>query len=244
MSIRVLVNGAYGRMGSLSCETIEAHDELILAGRCGSKDDLNTLIDDTQPDVVLDFSTAHSVWQNAQIILSKSIRPIIGASGLKPEQVEQLSSLASKKQLGGLVVPNFSIASLLMMRCSAEIAKYLNHAEIIEMHHDKKIDSPSGTAIATAQKISNTAKMKTPSNSEEIVPHARGAQVNGIAVHAVRLPGIIAKQQVIFADQAETLSICHDTLSRDAFMPGVILACQKVMSLKQLHIGLDNCLDR
>jgi 4-hydroxy-tetrahydrodipicolinate reductase len=243
MSIRVLVNGAYGRMGSLSCETIETHNELILAGRCGSKDDLTALIDDTQPDVVLDFSTAHSVWENAQTITAKGIRPIIGASGLNPKQIEQLSSSSKEKQLGGLIVPNFSIASLLMMRCSAEIAKHLNHVEIIEMHHDKKIDSPSGTAIATAQKISNASKMRTLPTSKEVVPHARGAQVDGIAVHAIRLPGIIAKQQVIFADQAETLSICHDTLSRDAFMPGVILACQKVMGLKQLHIGLDICLD-
>lgn len=243
MSIRVLVNGAYGRMGSLSCATIEAHDELILAGRCGSKDDLTALIDATQPDVVLDFSTALSVWKNAQTIIAKGIHPVIGASGLSPEQIEQLSSSSKEKQLGGLIAPNFSIASILMMRCSAEIAKHLNHVEIIEMHHDKKIDSPSGTAMATAQKISDQRRISAPPPSEEIVPHARGALVNGIAVHAIRLPGIIAKQQVIFADQAETLSLCHDTLSRDAFMPGVILACQKVTSLKQLHFGLDSCLD-
>lgn len=256
-NLKILVNGAFGRMGALACETLGAHPEFKLVGKVGRQDDLSQIIEQTQPDIVLELTTAESVWKNSNIILDHQISPVIGTSGLTPEQIEQLTDKASKLKLGGLVIPNFSIGAVLQMQYAAQMAKYFSNVEIIEMHHDTKLDTPSGTAIKTAKLISenlgkrrkekNNNKIENGEKSEkkeiEIISGSRGAKQNNIPIHAIRLPGIVAKQQVIFGNPAETLIIEHNTASRKAFMPGIILACQKAKHFDTIRCGLEACLE-
>lgn len=248
--MKVLINGAFGRMGTLASETINNHPEFELVAQTSRQDDLAQVILNTQPDIVLDLTTAESVWENCNLILDHNISPIIGTSGLSSEQVEQLKIKSSQSKIGGLIIPNFSIGAVLQMQYAAKMAKYFSMAEIIEMHHENKLDAPSGTAINTAHKIGNNIgkHINTDNKSEskpelEILSGSRGAKYNNIPIHAVRLPGVIAKQQVILGNRAETLTIEHNTTSREAFMPGIILACQKVKQFDTMHVGLENCLN-
>ena len=241
--IKVIVNGAAGRMGSLAVKTIENDAECELVGQLEHDDDLSAAIKSTDADVVVDFTTAEVVFDNAMAIVNAGARPVMGTSGLTPEQLEALQQLCTAKQLGGIVVPNFSLGAVLMMKYAQDAAKYLPHVEIIEMHHDAKQDSPSGTALKTAAMIAESRKETIDVKvGRETVKGARGAAVNDIAVHAVRLPGLVAHQQVIFGAVGETLTLRHDSINRDCFMPGVLLACKKVMALDNLVYGLESVL--
>ncbi|MGE3920810.1 MAG: 4-hydroxy-tetrahydrodipicolinate reductase, partial [Gammaproteobacteria bacterium] len=169
--------------------------------------------------------------------------PVIGTTGLLAEQIQALQQMANEKKMGGIIAPNFSIGAALMMKFAAEAVEFLPQVEIIELHHDGKKDAPSGTAIKTAELIN--AKRKTipaKKHSEELFPGSRGANVNQIHIHSIRLPGFIAHQEVIFGGHNETLTIRHDSIHRSAFMPGVILACKKVIHLNHLVYGLDHLL--
>lgn len=249
---KLIINGAFGRMGKLACEAISNHPEFELIAKVGKKDNLSQIILNNQPDIVLDLTTAECVWRNSNIILDHNISPIIGTSGLNPDQIKQLCSRASALKLGGLIIPNFSIGAVLQMQYAAKMAKYFSAVEIIEMHHETKFDAPSGTAIATANKISeqlNQAPISQLHHPEltnpelNIITGSRGARQNNIPIHAIRLPGIVAKQQVLFGNNAETLTIEHNTNSREAFMPGIILACQKARQFDTILCGLETCLD-
>ena len=240
MSIRVLINGAFGRMGAASVKAISDDPELTLVGQLGSQDDLAKSIQETKADVVLDFTRADVILQNLQIIITAGARPVIGTSGLLQSQIELFQKECAAKKLGGIIAPNFSLGAVLMMKHSREFAKYFPHVEIIEMHHDGKLDSPSGTALRTAELISET-RSPTPSKPvKEIIPGARGAAHKDIPIHAVRLPGLVAHQEVIFGGIGETIRIRHDSIDRIAFMPGVCLACKKVMGLDHLIYGLES----
>jgi len=222
----ILINGAFGRMGQLACATIEKHPDFVLIAKTGRSDDLSQALEAHQPDIVIDFTNADCAWENAQILIKHPAHLIIGTSGLKKDQIDWLIQKSQEKALGGLIIPNFSIGAVLQMRCAEQIAHYFNKAEIIEAHHEKKLDSPSGTALATAERIDHaraTASCKTP-------------------IHSVRLPGLMARQEIIFGAEAETLSIVHNVLNREAYMPGLVLACQKVTTLNRIHYGLDICL--
>ena len=145
--------------------------------------------------------------------------------------------------MGGLIVPNFAIGAVLMMKFSKEAAKYLPNAEVIELHHDGKLDAPSGTAIKTANMISEIRNsFSNPISEKEIIPGSRGGSSQGVKIHSIRLPGLIAHQEVIFGGQSQTLTIRHDSFHRESFMPGVCLACKKVLSLKELVYGLEELL--
>ena len=242
--MKILVNGAFGRMGTLACSTIQAHKDFTLVATTGKSDNFSQTIIKTKPDIVLDLTSADCVWKNVNIILDHCVSPIIGTSGLTDEQLDHIKIKASHLKIGGLVIPNFSIGAVLQMRYAAEIAKYFAAVEIVEMHHDKKLDAPSSTAITTAKKISEKRKVTNDNARKEIeiLTGARGGKQNDISIHAIRLPGIVAKQEVIFGGEAETLTIEHNTISREAFMPGIILACQKVKQFDTMHLGLDACL--
>lgn len=243
MVTRVIVNGAHGKMGVLACETLKNHSEFILTAQLTKQDNLTQVIRDTKAQIVIDLTRADCVYENTLSIINEGAHPIIGTSGLITAQIKELTTLCETKQLGGIIVPNFSIAALLMMIFAAKAAEYLPEAEIIEIHHQQKLDAPSGTALKTAEMIA--AARKNPKNIlklKELIPGARGGSHHDVTIHSLRLPGVLARQEVLFGNLGETLSITHDSIDRRCFMPGVLLACQKVLSLKTLIYGLEHVL--
>jgi len=236
---RILIIGHLGKMGQAAVNAIESHPNLIYAGGCDAQQDLAQVIVQTRPTVGLDLTHPGVVFAHAQQLIAAGIHPVIGTSGLTRTQIETLKQQCDQKQLGGLIVPNFSIGAVLMMHFAAQAAAYLSDASIIETHHPQKKDAPSGTAIATAQAIQD-ARTCPPNGhaSTEHLPGSLGANHADVAIHSVRLPGKVAHQTVMLGGPGETLSIQHDTLDRSAFMPGVCLACQHVVTLQKLIEGL------
>lgn len=243
MAIKVIVNGASGKMGSLACQAIQSHSELQLVASLGRHDNLEGVIQETHAQVVVDLTRADCVFNNSQVIIKAGAFPVIGTSGLVENQIQILAAMCEEKHTGGIIVPNFSIAAVLMMRFAKEAAQFFPEVEIIEAHHQQKLDAPSGTALKTAEMISSARKEKKAIlKIKELVPGARGALHEDVSIHSIRLPGVLAKQQVIFGNSGETLMISHETIDRASFMPGVVLACQKVSSLKKLYYGLEHIL--
>jgi 4-hydroxy-tetrahydrodipicolinate reductase len=244
MSTRIIVNGARGKMGALVCETIKNHPDFELVGGLARHDNLRQAIKERQAQVVIDLTRADCVYENSLIIIENGAHPVIGSSGLVEEQIQQLQNLCAQQKLGGIIVPNFSIAAVLMMRFSAQAARFFPEVEIIEAHHQQKFDAPSGTAMKTAEMIANAQhRDKKVFPSRELLPGARGCSHQNINIHSLRLPGILARQQVIFGSNGETLALTHDSIDRVSFMPGVVLACQRVQQLDSLYYGLEQLLD-
>jgi 4-hydroxy-tetrahydrodipicolinate reductase len=239
--IKILICGAQGRMGKEAVNAIQEDSELELVGVCLRGDNLSDKINSHKPDVVLDLTTPDAVYQNCETIIAHNVRPVIGTTGLTSEQIEHIQQLCLQKQLGGIIAPNFSLSVMLMIKMAALAAQYFPQAEIIELHHDKKKDSPSGTAIKTAQII---AQNRAHNNIDVPYPNepARGSIHEQIPIHSVRLPGLIAHQQIIFGGYYESLEIKQDNFDRKSFMPGVLMACKKVIKLQNLVYGLENLL--
>lgn len=243
MSIRIIVNGAHGRMGQEAVKAIQATTDLQLVASTGKQENLATVIKETQADVVVDFTRPDCVYENALTIIDNHAHPVIGTTGLSAKQIETLQARCQQQNLGGIIAPNFSISAVLMMKAVAELARYLPHVEIIEMHHDKKLDAPSGTAIKTASLIAAARQQIAPlPECKESIPGARGGLYENIPIHSIRLPGLVAHQEVIFGGDSETLTLRHDSIHRAGFMPGVLLSCRKVSQLKQLVYGLEHLL--
>ncbi len=244
MTIRVIINGAHGKMGQATALALANNPDFMVVGKLGRNDNLATEIKNTKAQVVIDLTNADSVLENTRIIIDAGAHPVIGTSGLVHDQIKLLQDRCAKLKLGGIIAPNFSLGAVLMMKHAQEIAKYFPQVEIIEMHHAGKLDSPSGTAVRTAEMLA--AARKKPANEQkntrETIPGARGASYQNIPIHAIRLPGLIAQQQIIFGGTGETLTLRHDTLDRQCFMPGVCLASKKVLELKELVYGLENIL--
>ena len=240
--IKVIVIGAKGKMGSTTVQAINDAAHLQLCAAIDIGDSLIDTCTQHQPDVAVDFTHPSSVFENTKCLIEHNVRPVIGTSGLSVEQIEELSEWASQKKCGTLICPNFAIGAILMMKLSKEIAAYMPHCEIIEMHHNQKADAPSGTATKTAELIqsANPNINHTQLEEKEIVPGARGGNYQNIPIHSVRLPGYVAHQEIIFGGQGQTLRLRHDSIDRTSFMPGVILAVEKVMTLEHLIYGLDN----
>lgn len=244
---KVIVNGAFGRMGQITTKTINESKNFSLVGTLGHHDNLNAAIVEHQADIVIDFTHATTVYENALVIINAGARPVIGTSGLLPDQISKLQSICTEKKIGGIIAPNFSLGAVLLMKHAAEIARHFSAVEIIEMHHDGKLDSPSGTAIKSAEMIAkqlaqSPQNVNSPKPCHETLPGARGAQCQHIPIHAIRLPGLLAHESIIFGSTGETLTLRHDSISRECFMPGVLLACHKVMTLDSLIYGLENLL--
>ena len=244
MPIKVLIAGGFGRMGQITTKALETHPNLEVVGQVGREYDLKKSIKDSNAQVVVDFTSPKSVFANTSAIIEMGAHPVIGTSGLLPEQIRQLQDQCAKLKLGGIIAPNFSLGAVLMMKHAKEIVKYMPHVEIIEMHHDGKADSPSGTALRTADMLADAcATINQPGKTSiETLPNARGANHRGVNIHAIRLPGLLAHQQIIFGELGETLTLRHDSIDRLCFMPGVCLACEKVMSLDKLVYGLEEIL--
>lgn len=225
MAIKIIVNGASGKMGSVSVSHVKSEPDFKLVGESRREDDLGKIIRDTRPDIVIDFTTPAAVFNNAKIILENQARPIIGTTGLTEAEIHTLKKMADDRKIGAVIAPNFALGAILMMQLAQELIPYFPDAEIVEMHHEKKKDAPSGTAIKTAQLMVEKQKHR-----------------KDIPIHSVRLPGLFSTQSVIFGALGETLTIRHDCLDRQAMMPGLSLACRKVMSLDRLIYGLDQLL--
>ncbi len=241
MGIRVLVNGAAGKMGQLAVKTINEQADFVLVGSTQRNNDLTAEIKKTAAQIVIDVTNAESVLKNTTAIIDAGAHPVIGTSGLLPEQVKSLQERCAQLALGGIIAPNFSLGAVLMMKYAQEIAKYFPHVEIIEMHHAGKADSPSGTAIRTAEMLANK-RLQTPAilqKNHETVPGARGAIHQQVPIHSIRLPGLMAHQQIIFGGEGETLTLRCDTIDRNCYAPGILLACQKVLELDRLVYGLE-----
>lgn len=242
--IKVIINGAKGRMGREAVQAINNDSELEVVAQCDVGDDLSALIKATQAQVVVDLTIASAGFNNTKIILNAGACPVIGTSGFQTEQVKILQALALDKKCGGLIAPNFSIGAVLMMKFAAQAAKYFPDAEVIEAHSPQKEDSPSGTGIRTAELIAQ-ARLKQPvkCSDKELIEGARGADLNGVKLHSIRLPGVVAQQTVFFGGYNETLKIEHNSLSRSSFMPGICLACKAVVKRQTLVYGLELLMD-
>ena len=262
--IKVMVSGACGRMGQAVLKAVIEDSELELVGAvdlAGGADagelvglgkngvivgtDLEAVIDASSPEVMVAFTRPDVVYANAVKAIKKGVSPVIGTTGLSDEEKAELAELSKANNTPVFIAPNFAIGAVLMMLMARQAAKYMPEVEIIELHHDKKLDAPSGTALQTAAMISEVRKAHVQGNPEETekVAGARGADVDGMRIHSVRLPGYVAHQEVIFGGLGQTLTIRHDSLNRESFMPGVCLACKKVRNLEGLVIGLDKIMD-
>ncbi len=250
--IRVAVSGT-GKMGRQVAGAVAAADSMRLVGfldGLATEDTLDGLPVSNSPadffgtnpaDVVIDFTNAAWTPGLAQAALDADCRLVIGTTGLGEEFFSWLADECEKRETGAVVAANFAIGAVLMMHFAKQAARFFDSAEIIELHHDQKVDSPSGTAKTTADLMSAAREeaFSHRASEKEVLPGARGAETSGIAIHSVRLPGLVAHQEVLFGGLGQTLSIRHDTTGRDSFMPGVIAAARAVMDSKGLTVGLD-----
>ncbi len=255
--IRVLVNGALGRMGSEVCKKVWAEPDLELAGAVDIKPglvhvgdgvqvgtDLLAAINELKPDVVVDFTRPDVVMNTLRKILPLGVHAVVGTTGFKEADLKEVDALARANNTSLLIAPNFALGAVVMIKLACEAAKYFPHVEIIEKHHDNKLDAPSGTALITAQKIAEVreAMHQGHPNEKETLAGVRGGDYEGMKIHSVRLPGYVASQEVIFGGQGETLKISTDPVNRECYMPGVALGCRKIMEYSGLVYGLDKLL--
>jgi 4-hydroxy-tetrahydrodipicolinate reductase len=201
---------------------------------------------ETRADVMLDFTGPQAVRNNAVTALNSGVVPVIGATGLDADALAELQELSRERRVGVFIAPNFALGAILMMRFAEQAAVYFPDVEIIEMHHDHKLDAPSGTALKTAEWIARARQPKQqghPDESEKL-PGARGGEYEGMRIHSVRLPGLEAHQEVDFAGHGQSLVIRHDAFSRETYMPGVMLAVRKSSGLKDFVVGLEHFLEQ
>ena len=260
----VIVNGACGRMGQAVLKAVQEADGLELVGAVDIKGgadtgslvglpangilvetDLEALLARKKPEVMVDFTRPDVVFGNVMTALAHKTSPVVGTTGLSDEQKAEIAKAAEENDTPAFIAPNFALGAVLLMVMSRQAAKYMPDVEIIELHHDKKLDAPSGTAIQTAAMIAEVRKAHKQGNPDEFekLEGARGADYEGMHIHSVRLPGYVAHQEVIFGGLGQTLTIRHDSMNRESFMPGVVLAAKKVRSLEGLTVGLDKLLD-
>jgi 4-hydroxy-tetrahydrodipicolinate reductase len=225
-NIRVAVSGAAGRMGATVCEAVEGAEDMELVGTADPAlgTTLADVIADSEPDVVVDFSVPDAVFENARTCLDHVVHVVVGTTGMTGEQVNDLTEQAAQAEANCFIAPNFAIGAVLMMEASKLVAHHMPDCEIIELHHDQKVDAPSGTAKRTAELIATETGGKEP------------------PIHSVRLPGLVAHQEVVFGGLGQTLTIRHDSIARESFMPGVLLAVRKVGELDGLVVGLEHLL--
>ncbi|RMC58904.1 4-hydroxy-tetrahydrodipicolinate reductase [Lactobacillus sp. ESL0259] len=250
---KILIAGATGSMGRQAVQLVEKLPDCqlvaVLAPTASSSSDFepevkrfdNLAMVDIAADIWIDFTTPQAVYRNTKFALEHHMHPIVGTSGLTPEQTKKLQAIAQKEKIGGIIVPNFGLSAVLLMKFAQEAARYFPDAEVIEMHHADKRDAPSATAIATAKLIAENRNSENCSQTEND-SQARGANYDGIPVHSVRLPGYIAHEQVLFGGPGEALTIRQDSFSRSSFMQGVKVALSRVMDLTDLVVGLDQIL--
>jgi 4-hydroxy-tetrahydrodipicolinate reductase len=245
--MKVAVLGAKGRMGAETVAAIENASDLTLSSALDLGDSLDQLIK-TGTEVIVDFTHPDSVMKNLEFAITNGIHVVVGTTGIDDKKLSELKNLLSKNtKVGALIAPNFGLGAVLMMQFSQKAAQYFESVEIIELHHANKVDAPSGTAIRTAELITDARKQSKkgamPDASKTIIPGARGAKVGDVPIHSVRSHGYVAHQEVIFGDAGETLSIRHDSINRAGFMPGVLIGVRNVAKHPGLTVGLENYME-
>lgn len=269
--IPVLVNGAAGKMGREVIRAIAQSPDMTLVGAidrnpqyqdrdAGELAGLSALeipitdqfepmlafaAQEKQPAVMVDFTHPSSIYNNIRSAIAYGVRPVVGTTGLSSEQIAELADFADKASTGCLIIPNFSIGMVLLQQAAVAASQHFDYVEIIELHHNQKADAPSGTAIQTAEILAEMGKPFNPASVEETekLPGARGSLApEGIRIHSIRLPGLIAHQEVIFGAAGQVYTLRHDTSDRACYMPGVLLAIRKVLLLKSLIYGLEKIL--
>lgn len=245
--IRVGVFGAQGRMGAQVCQAVEHADDMKLVGTVDVGDRPLDLVD-AGAEVVVDFTNPSAVLDNIRFCVEHGVNAVVGTSGFDGDKLDTVRSwLGDQPEVGVLIAPNFALGAVLSMRFAEMAARFYESVEIIELHHARKVDAPSGTAAHTARLIAKARAAAglgpVPDATTEELPGARGATEEGIRVHSVRLSGLIAHQEVLFGQEGETLTIRHDSLDRVSFMPGVLLGVRQILGRPGLTVGLDNLLD-
>jgi 4-hydroxy-tetrahydrodipicolinate reductase len=269
--IPVVVNGAVGKMGREVIKAVASAEDMILVGAvdrhpdyqgqdigevvgCGALEvpilsDLQSVLvlatQEKVQGVMVDFTHPNSVYENTRSAIAYGVRPVIGTTGLSPAQIQDLGDFAEKASTGCLIIPNFCIGVVLLQQAAMQASQYFDHVEIIELHHNQKADAPSGTAIKTAEMLSeldksyNSASVK---ETETLTGARGGIAGDNIHIHSIRLPGLIAHQEVIFGAPGQIYTLRHDTMDRACYMPGVLLSIRKVTQLKSLVYGLEKIL--
>jgi 4-hydroxy-tetrahydrodipicolinate reductase len=243
--MRVAVLGAKGKVGATMVAAVQAADDLTLSAEVDAGDPLSALTD-ANTEVVIDFTHPDVVMDNLKFLIDNDIHAVVGTTGFTDERLAQVRTwLAAKPQVAVLIAPNFAIGAVLSMHFAQKAARYFESVEVIELHHPHKADAPSGTATRTALLIAEARKglPPNPDATSTGIDGARGADVDGIPVHSVRLAGLVAHQEVLFGTQGETLTIRHDSLDRTSFVPGVLLAVRQVADDPGLTVGIEPLLD-
>ena len=244
MGLKVGVIGARGRMGSEVCRAVEADGRLELSARVDRDDSLDSLLRGNV-EVAVDFTTPDAVKDNIHFCISNQIHAVVGTTGLSDEDIADIERWSATGSANVFVAPNFALGAVLMMTFAAQAAPYFQSAEIVERHHERKLDAPSGTSIRTASLMNEARSEAWAQHARAHAPEgSRGRDIGGVRVHSIRLPGSVAHQEVILGGQGETITIRHDSIDRSSFMPGVLLAVKSVPKLKGLTVGLEHLLRR
>ncbi len=259
-AIRVAVNGATGKMGREVVAALCREPDMEPVGAVcrqprgnslnlpdGSGDiplstSLEEVLKSTSPHVLVDFSNAEVSMAAAPVAARRGVNLVIGTTGLSPENLQELDRITKEQSIGIIVAPNFALGAVLLMHLARQAAPFFEYVDIIEMHHEAKIDAPSGTALAMARGIAQGRQYKRNHPEKEPLPGTRGGEYNGVGIHSVRMAGRSAHHEVIFGTGGQTLSLRHDTLGRDCYMPGVMRAIREAVNLKGLVVGLDKIL--
>ena len=243
--MRVGVLGAKGKVGATMVAAVQAADDLTLSAEVDAGDEM-TQLTAAGTEVVIDFTHPDVVMDNLKFLIDNGIHAVVGTTGFTQERLEQVQAwLADKPGVAALIAPNFAIGAVLSMHFARQAAPYFESVEIIELHHPQKVDAPSGTAARTAKLIAEARKdlPPNPDATSTGLDGARGADVDGVPVHSVRLAGLVAHQEVLFGTQGETLTIRHDSLDRSSFVPGVLLAVRRVKEHPGLTVGIEPLLN-
>lgn len=262
-AIRVVVHGVMGRMGRQIFTTLSHDPQVEVVGTVDRavtqeylpepgvsrliplSSSLEDVVNRTHPQVVVDFTIREAAMFAARVAASRGVNLVIGTTGLSTDDITEIDELSRANNVGAIVAPNFATGAALMMHMAKLAAKFFDYAEVIEMHHEKKADAPSGTAISTAKAMvqSRGKSFVHPTPEKESVSGSRGSEIDGVAIHSIRMPGLLAHQEVILGGPGQTLTIRHDTISRECYIPGVLLATKKVVGTKGLTYGLEALLD-
>jgi 4-hydroxy-tetrahydrodipicolinate reductase len=243
--MRVGVLGAKGKVGATMVQAVQAADDLTLTAEVDAGDSLS-LFTETNTEVVIDFTHPDVVMDNLEFLIENQIHAVVGTTGFTEERLEQVRNwLAANPESAALIAPNFAIGAVLSMHFAQQAAPFYESVEVIELHHPHKADAPSGTARRTAELIADARKAlpPNPDATSTALPGARGADVDGVPVHSVRLAGLVAHQEVLFGTAGETLTIRHDSIDRTSFVPGVLLAVRRIRERPGLTLGIEALLD-
>jgi len=260
-SVRIAVGGAFGRMGQEAVDLVRGTEHFRLIGTVDRQgrslegvpgfSSVDELFSAVRPDVYIDFTSPEAVYKHTRAALEAGVRPVVGTTGLAREEIEELADLARSKRLGAVIAPNFSLGAAVLRQAAALAARFFPHVEIVEMHHDQKKDAPSGTALLLAEAVAEARggeRARAVVREVESPPYpdllARGDLAFGIPVHSVRLPGFVAHHELLFGGDGEWLTFRVDTVTRQAFMPGLRYAVERVFELEELVYGLDRLLER